>query len=296
MTKISIITPIYNVEKHIRKCLDSIQKQTFKDFEVLCVDDFSTDNSIAIANEYAEKDDRFKIFKHETNRGVAAARNTALNNATGEYIVFVDADDFIEENELELIVQGFEDSKCDAVLFGFNVINNDGSVEQHAYQDNTILKISPENILDLKGCVWNKAFKTSTIKKHNITFPEGLMLEDAEFTFKAFTIIEQCYIIPEALYNFNTTSSQYITMHNFMYSRNKDCIEIFERIYNFTKEHKTFNKYKNSLLKWLGTIIETINATSENRLELLSRVDKLLDTIKFPENYNDINIKSIFFK
>ena len=84
MAEFSIIVPVYNVEKEIRKCLDSIKNQTYGDFEVLCVDDFGKDSSMDIVREYAQKDNRFKILTHEHNRGVSAARNTGVDNASGE--------------------------------------------------------------------------------------------------------------------------------------------------------------------------------------------------------------------
>ena len=94
--KISIIIPIYKVEKYIRECLDSILNQTFTDWEALLIDDGSPDNSGVICDEYAAKDNRFKVF-HKENGGVSSARNLGLEKATGEWVTFIDADDWIEK-------------------------------------------------------------------------------------------------------------------------------------------------------------------------------------------------------
>ena len=94
--KISIIIPVYNVEKYLRECLDSCINQTLADIEIICVDDCSPDNSIKILEEYQAKDYRIKIFRHEKNKNLGAARNTGIQNAIGEYVWFVDSDDYID--------------------------------------------------------------------------------------------------------------------------------------------------------------------------------------------------------
>lgn len=101
MPKISVIIPVYNVENYLRECLDSIINQTFKDIEIICVDDCSTDNSLDILNEYAQKDNRIKVFEQKENSGQGAARNFGISIAQGEYITFVDPDDYIESTMYE---------------------------------------------------------------------------------------------------------------------------------------------------------------------------------------------------
>ena len=103
--KISIIIPVYNVEKYLRECLDSCVNQTLENIEIICVDDASPDNSIKILEEYQAKDSRIRIFRHEENKNLGAARNTGLANATGEYVWFVDSDDYIELNMVEELLK-----------------------------------------------------------------------------------------------------------------------------------------------------------------------------------------------
>lgn len=131
MPRFTIIMPVYNVENEISQCLQSIQNQTFKDFEVICVDDCGSDNSIKIIEEIASNDNRFKIIKHSHNQGVSAARNTALAAAQGEYLVFVDPDDWIELNQLEVLDRSITISKKDFILFGFYTHYDDGSKAEY---------------------------------------------------------------------------------------------------------------------------------------------------------------------
>ena len=143
MLRFSIIVPIYNVENDIRQCFETISNQTFKDFEVLCVDDCGTDNSMNIVREFAQNDSRFKILTHDTNKGVATARNTALKEVSGEYILFIDSDDWVENNTLEALDNAIKESvNPDAVVFGYNNCYPDGTVEDHDYEENSTLKIA----------------------------------------------------------------------------------------------------------------------------------------------------------
>ena len=102
MPKISIIIPVYKVEKYLRRCLDSVLNQTFTDWEAICVNDCSPDNSGAILNEYAARDKRIKVINHKENSGLSASRNTAIEHATGDYVMYLDSDDFIHPQTMEI--------------------------------------------------------------------------------------------------------------------------------------------------------------------------------------------------
>ncbi|MBR3628081.1 MAG: glycosyltransferase family 2 protein [Elusimicrobia bacterium] len=114
MPKISVIVPTYNVEKYLSQCLDSILNQTFKDFECICINDGSTDNSLSILQKYASKDNRIKIINQE-NKGLSGARNAALKIVTGKYITFVDSDDFVSSDYLEKLINLAEKENSDIV-------------------------------------------------------------------------------------------------------------------------------------------------------------------------------------
>ena len=114
MAQITVILPVYNVEKYLKQCLDSIVNQTFKDFECLCVNDGSTDNSLSILQEYAQKDKRFKIITQK-NGGTSVARNTGIKHTNTKYLTFIDSDDWITENYLEILYNKIEETNADIV-------------------------------------------------------------------------------------------------------------------------------------------------------------------------------------
>ena len=126
---ISVIVPVYNVEQYIHQCVDSILSQTYKNLEIILVDDGSPDNCPAICDEYARNDDRVKII-HQENGGISAARNSALDLCTGEYIAFVDSDDWIESNAYEEMMSEMQKKDLDVVFCGVNVITADGAIKR----------------------------------------------------------------------------------------------------------------------------------------------------------------------
>ncbi len=120
--KVSIIIPVYNVEKYLKECLNSVVNQTLKEIEIICVDDGSTDNSLSILEEYAKKDNRINLLKQE-NSGAGAARNKGLDSARGEYIYFLDSDDFLELNAIEILYNQIAKNQADICFFKFYKYN-----------------------------------------------------------------------------------------------------------------------------------------------------------------------------
>ena len=186
--KVSVIIPVYNVEKYLRECLDSVVNQTLKDIEIICVDDGSTDNSLEILNEYAQKDNRIQIFTQE-NQGAGAARNKGLEIAKGEYLYFLDSDDYIDYHCLEsLYKSAFENNAdiamCKHKFLKDNIItDNVGSVKL-SEKGNMCLsyKDYPETILQLAvPNLFIKIFKSEFINKYNIRFQEIKTCNDVYF-------------------------------------------------------------------------------------------------------------------
>ena len=130
MPKISILVAVYNTAAYLSQCLDSLLSQTLKDIEVICVDDASTDNSLALLHQYAEKDNRVKVFALKENSGQAHARNVGLSHATGDYIGFVDSDDWLSQDALEKVCESFRDD-VDSVLFRLLYAYTDGSMKDY---------------------------------------------------------------------------------------------------------------------------------------------------------------------
>ena len=179
VAEITIIVPVYNVEKYIRRCMDSLLAQTFENIEILLIDDGSKDSSGTICDEYALKDDRVKVF-HKKNGGVSSARNVGLDNATGTYIMFCDPDDYVDpawcEKLYNSIVNGGLYSAC-----GYSIVSSENGVVLRENAPNfsatSNMPLNSEYLLFLYNhglfrMVWNAIFKNSIIKTHNLRFRE----------------------------------------------------------------------------------------------------------------------------
>lgn len=211
MPLISIIIPVYKVEQYLRLCLNSIENQTFTDWECILVDDGSPDNSGKICDEYVKKDKRFRVF-HQPNSGVSAARNKGLEEARGEYVNFIDSDDWVDIYFLEKIIKFANDYEI--VFWGNYNCYEDGNMVAHIPHEATChdrnkmeqeiyhLKLNHERY-EYFGYTWNKLFRLSIIKAHAIRFINGLSIrEDELFTMEYCQNITSLKIIPEALYNY----------------------------------------------------------------------------------------------
>lgn len=200
--KISVIIPVYNVEPYLRQCLDSVVNQTLKDIEIICIDDCSTDNSLEILKEYAQKDGRIVLIHMEVNQGAYVARNKGLEVASGEYIGFVDPDDYIELNTYEVSYNTARQNDADIVVFGGKSF---GKVEAWADKelttpDCTYRKDFIKALLYTKGArlhVWNKIYKKSLLDSNKVTFVEGRTGFDMVFNFKVFPLAKTIIFISD---------------------------------------------------------------------------------------------------
>ena len=180
MPKFSIIIPVYNVEPYLRECLDSVLAQTFTDWETICVDDGSTDNSGAILDEYAAKDSRFKVI-HQPNAGVSAARNAALDVVTGEWLTFVDGDDSISSDCLSAMLKRVDDTAIPLVIGQVRKVWDDGKLE--VVGPNVDGEFSAEDLYIKFNslCCWScgKLFKRSDFSK--IRYPNGIAYSEDRY-------------------------------------------------------------------------------------------------------------------
>ncbi len=211
---VTIIVPVYNAEQYLDVCLQSIINQTYADFEAILVDDGSTDGSGQLCDAYATRDSRIKVF-HQQNGGPAAARNIGLENSTGGFIFFADADDFLEENALELLIKAYQQYDADLVVGEFNRIKNGDS----GYGDNGIFSQSgpllKQDIMDytrnylrkpnrfpLFAYSWGRLFKSSIIRNNNLVFNADLRtFEDVAFNFDYLIHVNKASLIKRAVYN-----------------------------------------------------------------------------------------------
>lgn len=204
VVKLSVIIPVYNVEKYLKRCLDSVINQTLKDIEILCINDGSTDDSLSILEEYKSKDSRIVIITQE-NKGLAATRNVGIENAKGEYLAFVDSDDWINAKFSECLYNSAKENNCDIAVGNIMRVPNKGKATPFLQYENTQIyedTNSKFEICDIpKMCyVWNRIYKRDQILKYNIRFIEGKVYEDVIFSHKALFYLDKLITVPDAIY------------------------------------------------------------------------------------------------
>ena len=218
--KFSIILPVYNVEHYLRECLESVLQQSFADWEAICVNDGSTDNSAAILEEYGHKDGRFKIV-NQPNGGLSAARNTGLKAATGEYVLFLDSDDWLESNALERISESLTDE--DILCFSGRRFFEKESQYHDADQLQpgsyaTGMDYYNENALSVRDfafvCVVLRAYKREFLLSHELWFKEGIFHEDNLFTPLACYYAGKVKVINNCLYDYRVRANSITTTGN----------------------------------------------------------------------------------
>ena len=194
--KVSIIVPIYNVESALEYCLDSIQAQNYSDYEVIMINDGSTDKSPEIAKQYVERDNKFKLYT-TPNRGLASARNEGLKYVTGDIISFVDSDDQIAPNYLSIVVKEFQqNSDIDLIHLShaevtesISHIKNGNVVEVKKKTNAEAIKSFLES--EIISTAWANVVKARIIKEHNLRFSDGKLFEDENFNVKLFSYSKQ---------------------------------------------------------------------------------------------------------
>ena len=201
---VSVIIPVYNSEKTLPKCLDSLKAQTYKNIEVLCVNDCSKDNSEAVINKYVEEDARFKLITHKENKRTGGARNTGIRNAKGLYFCLLDNDDWLTPEAIESMVEGSEDGKYDIVVPQW--VNYISESDQATMQNLIVGASKEENLKYLLlhgarslGCL----FKKSLIPDNDVFFPENTYWEDNPIVPTWFFLSNGIKVIPQVGYYYN---------------------------------------------------------------------------------------------
>lgn len=202
--KFSIIVPVYNVEAFLPNCLDSILVQDFQDFEVIIINDVTPDNSQKIIDRYQKIDQRIKSIIHDTNKGLGGARNTGINHAKGDYILFLDSDDWIENQSLSVLNKHIS-STPEIVKFGYIEKSASKAILSPTYSEQQFPSGWAEILEEIKNksfspICWRSIYKTSFIRQNNISFPEKLHFEDFSFTIKTHLLASNVVTIPNHLY------------------------------------------------------------------------------------------------
>ena len=197
MPTISVIVPVYNTASYLSRCIESLVNQTYSDLQIILIDDGSTDSSGNIADEWQTKDPRIEVY-HQPNQGQSAARNAGLQHAKGEYIAFVDSDDYIDNNYFSTMLQAADDT-TDCVQTGYRRIDSFG---------NTIRTYLPRHFYQYTT-PWGKIYRRAFLDKHQLRFPEGMIYEDVVFSIDLWLAHPMYKMIPYCGYNYtlNTTST-----------------------------------------------------------------------------------------
>lgn len=260
---VSVIIPIYNTEKYLHKCLDSVINQTYKNLEIILINDGSTDNSQLIINEYQKKDRRIHCY-YQINSGQGKARNQGIDKSCGEFILFIDSDDYISETMVEVMINHIMD--CDIVICGTSNVDEEYKlIKKHPKFKNDV--INQDNAIRFGGkdpSPWNKLFKRNLILDNNINFPiDYTSNEDFIFVIKALYYSKRSCTIENVLYNYvqraGSNTKQYTKGHIYSLLKVIHDVEIFENSVD-RKYHKSFSYiYSRLILDDLGVLISYSN-------------------------------------
>ena len=204
MSKVSVIVPVYNAEKYLKRCLDALRQQTFSDIEIICINDGSTDDSQKILDEYIARDKRFIVI-NKKNSGVSAARNDGIKRACGEYIHFMDADDFIDSDYYERMVDMAQNTGADMVCSG--LLTNTKYARDIKYKScftvRGIYNKLRRTYALTDGYVWRYLFKTEFIRKNKLVFNTKMISqEDVVFVLNAIALSELVAFVSDTFYHY----------------------------------------------------------------------------------------------
>ena len=253
---VSIIVPVYNAEKTIGRCIDSILNQEYKDFELLLVDDGSTDGSGAICDARADRDSRVRVF-HQANAGVSASRNLALDHAKGTYLQFLDSDDWITTDATRSLVRGMEGGPCDMVVSDFYRVVGDRVSQKGDIEEDGIMTREEyaahmmENPADFYyGVLWNKLYRRSIVEKHHLRMdPEISWCEDFMFNLEYIRYAEFFRAIQIPIYYYVKTKGSLASQSMSISKTVKMKLTVFEDYHKFFKTVLDEEEYEKCRLK-----------------------------------------------
>lgn len=275
---ISIIIPVYNTAKYLRRCLESVCNQTYSNIEVLCIDDGSSDNSLHILHEYAKKDPRIKVYT-QMNSGAAIARNVGLEQARGEWVTGLDSDDFLDLDACEYVVQNIV-PEADIITFDIKVtwegvVRDIGFEKYYNRGMSGVFKITPEFIIGKPGefCskFWNKCF----LSKYLCRFPDGLSYEDMYFYWAYMPLAKYIVYLPEAKYNYVRRADSNTSSTIKKWSRALDYMYLIKKLLDARLDTPLPPKAGGlNLLNFLYCYRYAVNYVPENLLSEVHRLSK----------------------
>lgn len=240
MPKVSVIVPIYNVEKYLEKCINSLLSQTLEDIQIILVNDGSKDNSGNIAKECEKNNKNRIIYVEKENGGLSDARNYGLKYATGDFIAFLDSDDYTEKNAYEemynkAIEENADYVECDFIWEFPNKIRVD---KQYPYKN------KKEMLSFVRVVAWNKLIKRQLITDNNLEFPKGLRYEDVEFTYKLIPFINKFAYVDKPFIHYVQREGSIANVQN---ERTAEIFTVLDNVIEFYKKNNIYEKYRDEL-------------------------------------------------
>lgn len=276
MPKVSIIMPVYNTQKYLRRCLDALVNQTLKDIEIIAVNDGSTDGSLDILQEYAAKYEMIRVISKE-NGGQATARNLGIKESTGEYIGFADSDDYVDVTMFEKMYSLAKQKNCDMVECCFHylmetdgepkVLQPRGRVREYKNQHDMLIdpQVSP----------WNKLYRREVLMQPDVYFPEGLIYEDTAFYIKTIPHVKSAaYLDEQLVYYFLRGNS---TMNANKSQKVGNIFPVLENILEFYKKHGFYEEYIQELEYFCVKIVLCSSLSRIGRVTDKKLENELLD-------------------
>ena len=250
--KVSVLVPFYNVEKYVGRCVESLFSQTYSNIEYVFVNDCTPDNSMDIINEYIDKfnvRNKCVIINHEVNKGISASRNDCLDNATGDYILFIDSDDYIDKDMVELLVKAAIESNADISGCGYIEEYKDRSVEMpQRYTNNHVEMMRAITLLTIKGVMWKLLIRRSIVEENQVRFiPDNTMVDDYLFCCQVFFYAKRFASVDKCMYHYiQYNPNNYSKTREFNITSQAKAIIKTEEFY---KENGVYELVKDELLQ-----------------------------------------------
>ena len=304
MIKYSIIVPLYNAEKYIQRCFESILSQNYNNLEILFINDGSTDNSLDIIQVLSSKYD-FVKFISQANSGPGVARNTGINNTKGENIIFLDVDDEFETDIFNRLDEFLQLRQYDFICFGFNLKNNNNQIIQSFLFDNKIeIKDQLKDFFEIgtvKNVIWNKIYSRKFIIDNDIQFDNLRINEDALFVFKSILKSKNILFYNKILYNHISDNdhsfTNMLTINHF-----KSTLDTIKAITDILVSSKLYDQHRNSLyiykIRMMSYILFLSALKIKDKNEFINNTSIIYKSDEWKEiiNFNKISIKYIIIK
>ena len=245
MPALSIIVPVYNVEKYLAQCLDSLLNQTYRDFEVLIVNDGTKDSSAQIAMDYVKKDSDHFMLLNKENGGLSDARNYALPYAKGKYITFLDSDDYVEETCYEKMMNKITSESLDIVVGNLQYFYEDSDqlMDMRGLNCNASSDVQKAALLS-PLFAWNKVYRKAYFDQIGLLYPKGLWYEDLPVTLPLFANTDKIGHVDEILYHYRQRSGSIMKSGG---SKQKDIFKIFEMVIAYFKKNNLYHQFEEEL-------------------------------------------------